>query len=390
MGTELPSTINGRCYEGLASFSSALSACETESPHGTAVAEAIIDVAPGVELYIANPRSPLDLRDSVEWMIAQGVRVINHSVGWTWSGPGDGTSEYPSSPVHSVAAAVEGGALWVNAAGNDALSTWSGPFRDVNSDNWMEFSASSWTAWTNAVTLKAGQLFVAQARWDDKWGSAIKGLELHLLNGAGVPVAYSDNSQSGYGDDPYESLSYLSDDDGTYYLALSRVHGPVPSWVQVQAFTGETLALANPQYSICSPAESSSQGALAVGASYWNDTQTLEIFSSRGPTRDGRMKPDLVAVDGGDSTTYGPGGFFGTSQSAAHVSGLAALFLGAFPSASPVDAAEYLRSSAISRGGPQASWGAGLAQLPVFPPSIQLSRPLITTPKPLGRRHSVT
>ena len=103
-----------------------------------------------------------------------------------------------------------------------------------------------------------------------------------------------------------------------------------------------------------------------MGATAWNATNTIEAFSSRGPTPDGRTKPDIVGVDRADTTTYGPGGFAGTSQAAPHVAGLAALILQAFPSYTPTQVASYLTSRSIARSAPvpNNTWGYGLAMLP--------------------------
>ena len=56
--------------------------------HGTAVSETVVDVAPEVELYIANPMSQGDLRDAAHWMAQQGVQIINMSLrlGCRWPG----------------------------------------------------------------------------------------------------------------------------------------------------------------------------------------------------------------------------------------------------------------------------------------------------------------
>ena len=141
LGTELPATVHARCYTDIGTFTANLSDCEEdedgdEEDHGTAVAEAILDIAPDVALYISNAPSRADLRAATDWMIAQGVQVINHSVGWTWDGPGDGTSPRSNSPLKTVDAAVDGGILWVNAAGNEAHNTWfKRPYRDNNPSN---------------------------------------------------------------------------------------------------------------------------------------------------------------------------------------------------------------------------------------------------------------
>ena len=58
------------------------------------------------------------------WMISEGVSVINHSVGWFFDGPGDGTSPYSWSPLNTVDRAVGRGIVWVNSAGNYAQVTW--------------------------------------------------------------------------------------------------------------------------------------------------------------------------------------------------------------------------------------------------------------------------
>ena len=103
-----------------------------------------------------------------------------------------------------------------------------------------------------------------------------------------------------------------------------------------------------------------------MGAAAWFATDTIETFSSQGPTIDGRIKPDIVGADGGDSVTY-PGGFFGTSQASPHVAGLAALVKQHFPSMTPAQVATYLKDNALPRGiSPNNTWGFGFAQLPLL------------------------
>ena len=99
MGTELPATVVARCYTAMGVFTANLADCEIDTVHGTAVTEAAVDIAPDITLYIANPFSPTDLQTTASWMVSQGVQVINHSVGWTWDGPGDGTSPFSNSPL---------------------------------------------------------------------------------------------------------------------------------------------------------------------------------------------------------------------------------------------------------------------------------------------------
>ena len=121
--------------------------------------------------------------------------------------------------------------------------------------------------------------------------------------------------------------------------------------------------------SISSPAESANPGMLAVGAAPWDDTFTIEPFSSQGPTPDGRIKPDIVGADRGRTVSYrsteNPDGrFSGTSQASPHVAGLAALVKQRFPSYTPQQVANYLKTHAEARGNvPNNTWGHGFARL---------------------------
>src|SRR4029077_7935507 len=86
------------------------------------------------------------------------------------------------------------------------------------------------------------------------------------------------------------------------------------------------------------------QGALAVAAvSVTSDS--VESFSSRGPTQDGRAKPEIGATDGVTSAAYGTVGvvsFTGTSAAAPHIAGAAALYKQAVPDATPDTITKFL------------------------------------------------
>ena len=382
MGSELPATVNARCYSGIGNFTANLTDCiSTSSPeshrlHGTAVTEAIFDIAPQADYYIADTSSYSDLLNTVNWMASQGVDVINMSLGWTFDGPGDGTAYYSNVPLDSVDAAVTGGIIWVNAAGNSAKDSWYGAFEDSDSDGVHQFNASGNEC--NGVTIDLDPLegFTAQLRWADSWGGANKDLDLYLIPVSGGTISLSDavaasvDYQSGYINHiPYETFSRSHGQivNGEYCLAVNQASGAAPSWIQLLVW-GASGDLQNyvSAHSIGNPAESRNPGMLAAGAARVSNTSTIESFSSQGPTTDNRTKPDIVGADGGSSSTYGT--WYGTSQASPHVAGLAALVKQAYPSRSPSSIASYLKDNALGRDTvPNNTWGYGFAQLPTPP-----------------------
>ncbi len=398
MGTELPASVEARCYTDVGVFTSSLTNCEVDSKHGSAVTEAVFDIAPEATYYIAHPMSWGDLKSTVEWMVDHDVDVINMSMTWSWEGPGDGTSPYTSGAIRSVDTAIAGGITWVNSAGNYTQGTWFGPFTNSNSNSWHEFSPGD--ECNNILELEAEDKFTVQLRWNDTWGGAARDLDLYLIPPtpggsffATDAVAVSENEQSGDAAHiPFEWLEYTVVSAGVYCLAVSHNRGTAPSWIQLQARKVPSLEHHTIHHSIGNPAESRNPGLLAVGAAGRNysldnpfDTNIIEPFSSQGPAPDGRIKPDIVGADAGQSVTYrserNPDGyFFGTSQASPHVAGLAALVKQRFPEKSPQQLAQYLKNNAEARGAvPNNIWGHGFARLPASDASTPTPSP---TPEP--------
>ena len=378
-GTELPSSVQARCYTSSSSSSNLLSSCASDGPHGTAVTEVLYETAPGASYYISRVVSKGTVRSAVNWMVSQRVDVITTSVHWLWDGPGNGTSPYTDSPLRSINTGASGGSVFTVAAGNEARATWFGSFSDPDNDGELDFVTGDEC---NSVSLSANERFIAQLRWQGTWRGATRDLDLYLLDTSMNIVASSEDVQSGgSGDDPFESIFYTPSTSGTYCLRIKHQNGAFPSWVQLQSFSGETLERTTESHALGNPAETKSSGALAVGASPWFNTNAYFVSSSRGPLPDGTIKPDIMGVSGIATASYGET-VYGTSFAAPHIAGLAALVKQRYPSRSPSSIASYLKTNALSRGTkPNNSYGHGFAHLPAPPAATPTPTPT-HTPSP--------
>jgi subtilisin family serine protease len=112
-------------------------------------------------------------------------------------------------------------------------------------------------------------------------------------------------------------------------------------------------------YYINPPADGDS--VIAVGAV--TNMNVITSFSSAGPTRDGRIKPDLVALGSGVRVASFRGGFAfgsGTSYSAPLAASAAALLLEAHPDWTPMDVRQAMIASADKYEEPNNLYGYGL------------------------------
>ena len=368
MGTELPSTVQARCYTDVGRFTSNLSDCGNAilgDNHGTVVAETVMDIAPEASLYIATVWSPGDLQTATDWMVSQGVSVIASSLAFNFDGPGDGTSPFSNSSLKTVDRAVSGGIVWANAAGNDALSTWFGTYSIVNVDG-TKYVAFNGSDVFNDIAVEVGDVITVQLRWEDSWSGANRDFDLLIRDFAtSTTVDYSFDPQQGrVGEVPFELLlSYRVPRDGRYAVAVRHEGGSTPGWIQLTVWGVGSIEHYTGTGSIGNPAESSNPGMLAVGAAHWNNVRTIEYYSSRGPTPDRRVKPDIVGATCGSTALRN---FCGTSQAAPHVAGMAALVRQRFPAYTAVQVANYLKEHAEQRESPDPNntWGHGFAKLP--------------------------
>ena len=392
IGTHLPQPEAVRCWTSKMDVRhDNLADCEaaSESNHGTAVTEMLFDVAPGATYYLARILNTSHTEDAVDWLIEQGVDVINMSVSFPWDGPGDGTSPYTDTALAIVDTAVHGGAFIAATAGNQGGESWYGELADSDGDNVLEFKEGDEC---NLVTLEADKDYRFDLRWNDTWYTASVDLDTRLTGPDGVSdvVGRSERSQDGMDfTDPFERISYTPTVAGDYCFVVEIESGhTIPTWAQfmVDSSLHVTIEHTTEGYSIGNPGETKNEGALTVGAAAHDDTTTIATYSSRGPLPDGTIKPDIVGADKVHSQVYDSDAG-GTSFSAPHVAGLAAVVKERFPDYSPSKLATYLKDNALARGAPTPNntWGHGFAHLPANPPS----QPVVTGRAEVGEALTV-
>jgi hypothetical protein len=328
--------------------------------HGTRMAEILVDVAPGARLLLVNYHTQEEFQDAVDWVITQAPTAVSHSNSFLIP-PFDGTG--PSAAAVNRAAAA--GILWVNSAGNFAERHWTGRASaqgtlfplEVAPGQVLSYSVTPFGPSSDRVRAELQQRG-ASGEWDTRTSVV-----------AGSDGAFTDTMVS---------------DGGEWRLRLTQTVG-TDSLVRVFSRTVGFGGLAVGDGSVPTPGDAA--GSLTVGAVPWTGTN-LAPYSSRGPTQDGRQKPDVVGPTYVTANRAWPG-TAGTSAATAHVAGAAALIAQEQRTiGGPTDLATLrgrLTGAAFDLGDPgfDPSYGAGMVRLDATPPKVTLAvnddpRPLLT------------
>ncbi len=340
---------------------------EQGGPHGTAVAQVAHNMAPMAELHFARIADEVDLAQAVLDCTLKGVDIIVHAAGWVNTSFGDGTGG-----IADIArTATSAGILWVNAAGNHATQHWLGT-PTIDSAGWLSFTPGVTEL---ALTVEFPGLIEVALTWDE-WPRATSDLDLYLLDPQGNTVAVSKTRQLGTAP-PTEFVRHLATERGRYTVRVRAHRAPEP--VPIELFSlGHPLEPHVPSSSILAPGNADEVVTVgAIGLPNWY-TGPQQPYSSQGPTNDGRLKPDLTALDG--VTNFAFPQFWGTSAAAPHVAGAAALLLSQARESGgqlPHDELrERLVRGAVDLGDPGPDPVYGLGRLRVFVEQARATRSL--------------
>lgn len=328
------------------------------SNHGTLVYLTLLNIAPDAEFYLFQlDPGGRNFAEAVDWMLAQDVAVVNHS-GVGAEVPLDGTNYLAAQMGRLVDADI----LVTTGAGNHGLGFVTDVYRDRDGDGWHDFETGSYLL---QATPMFTQLFgESHLRWQDSYTSASIDLDLYIFDAAtNLLDAATGVQQGGSADWPYEDAFYAVQAGVPFYIAVrAKSSAIVPDEVRFYIYADNAiLNIGQQENSIAAPGDHPrvvSVGGIESNGNIW-------ARSGRGPTWDGRIKPDLVApmrVFTGDEL----GLFVGTSASAPIVAGAAAVIRGAFPNLSEAEVRTWLRENAKDLGpqGADNSFGYGRIWLP--------------------------
>ena len=303
------------------SFSNAYRITGSDSDHGTAVAEIIVDVAPDVELYLYNVNTNIEFYNLIDYIIERGdIDIITMSLGWYNDvGPADGTSRL----AQKVNETRNNGILFITSAGNEAERHWQGRYSDPDNDYSHNFRSNDETI---AVDARAGDTLVVYLSW---WDSPSEDYDLYLFDiflGEVYLLDRSENIQPRF--IPVEVIAHTFRYDTVAHIVIRGLYAENPVNFELFSTSHKLSQYQVARSSITIPADA--EGSFSVGATNFSNG-TLEYYSSRGPTLDGRTKPDITGPTGVSTTAYGYQDFYGTSAAAPHVAGAAALIMEKWP-----------------------------------------------------------
>ena len=191
-----------------------------EDVHGTACAEIIYDVAPEAELYLYKVGDLADFENAKDRAIRDGIDVISYSGTFPANGFGDGRG----LACDIVNDAADKGILWVNAAGNSAMSHYEGFWSDHDSNGWHNFDGEDEVL---SFEAEEGDEISVSLAWDD-WPITYQNYDLYLYfkNSSGdlEQVAESIDIQNSSGGTPSEWLEYKARESGSYGIAVRSLN----------------------------------------------------------------------------------------------------------------------------------------------------------------------
>lgn len=330
---------------------------------GLAIIEILTDIAPAAKFHFAAFSTDIEMVNAKNWLAGKDVPgdhvklfppcdVIVDDVGFFAAGPLTGESDVS----RASGIIVSEGTPYYTSVGNLAEFHYMADFNDKMKPNGIhEFNYDTSTLKADE-TLECRNNSSSVARillqWDQDdpagpW-TTVHDLDLYILDPKTLdfnnPIAVSNVVQNG-ATPPYEFIALAQSVDCAIVVRKKNPSDTFAKRFHLFLYPMSELEYSVPYGSIINnnDAKCISVGAIDVNH---KTRDRVEDFSSRGPTDDGRTKPEICSYDGVMTSTPGFMPFFGTSAASPHAAGLAALMLAINPELSPEQINNRMFSSA--------------------------------------------
>ncbi|MCH8990579.1 MAG: hypothetical protein IIA44_02355, partial [Acidobacteria bacterium] len=284
---------------------------------GTAMLEIVHDIAPGAQLRFANFATELEFIAAVDFLAANSDVVVD-DIGF-FTGHYDQTSPVSTNTADELnrpGNAIRG---YYNAVGNQATSHYQEGFLPASTcfvsaphtchefsataDTTNAFSGSIGAVPANPVFVSAGRTVIVILSWDDSFGNTTSDYDLLLFQENPfdlVAVGGDDNTVTG---EPTEFLVFTNQTGvGKWYdiVVVNFLGASAPHTLDMFVLGGATLfndtrINFNTVRSSVPDQSDAGGGVVSAGAIDSADPgiDDAEPFSSRGPTNNGALKPDV-------------------------------------------------------------------------------------------------
>jgi subtilisin family serine protease len=385
--------------------------CSAATDEGRAMLQLVHDVAPGASLAFATAATgQAGLASNILALQTAGAGVIVDDFLY-FAEP-----MFQDGIIAQAVDAVKGmGVPYFSAAFNNARHSYQSPFRGgpffvdgafpsaPGAPHFFGGTAHNFDPGPGEnlfqrITVPQGSRIPISLQWDSAFASVCPGcpgspndLDIYVFNDPPTTVL-AGGTFNNLGRDAVEVVAFpIPPGSGVtaFNIMITKFDGPNPQlikYVLIDNGAGVTINEFDTQSSTLY-GHANADGAEAVGAAFYGNTPEfgvspplLERFSSAGstpilfdtagnrlPIPQIRLKPEIVAPDGTDTTFFGardvePDGFpnfFGTSAAAPHAAAVAALMLQAVPTTAPERVYEILETTAIDMGPPGFDFDSG-------------------------------